>query len=125
MDELEPISRGERTRSEIIQSALQLFSQHGYHGTSMRQIARQSDIALGGIYNHFESKEQIFLAVLTEAHPLYYMLPLLPAAPGDTIEEFTHAAARMMISGIGERTDFVNLILIELVEFKGQHIPQL
>ena len=50
-------SRGERTRAEIIQAAHDLFIQQGYHGTSMRQIAGQAGIALGGLYNHFESKE--------------------------------------------------------------------
>ena len=68
---LEEITRGERTRCEILAAAYQLFSQKGYHGTSMREIARQSGLALGGIYNHFSSKEDIFIQVQLEHHPFY------------------------------------------------------
>ena len=125
MDESATLTRGERTRSEIMTAAQQLFVQHGYHGTSMRQIAQRADIALGGIYNHFDSKEQIFLTVLTEMHPLHYVLPLMSTAPGSTLEEFVREAAKQMVEGVGERLEFINLIFIELVEFKGEHLAQI
>jgi AcrR family transcriptional regulator len=50
------VTQGGRTKSEITHVAYRLFLEQGYHGTSMRQIAQKSGIALGGIYNHFESK---------------------------------------------------------------------
>lgn len=118
------IPRGERTRSEILQAALGLFTEHGYHGTSMRQIAQDAGIALGGIYNHFSGKEEIFKTVFIELHPFWDTLPLMNAAQGETIEEFVRDAAQRMIGGLGEHTDFLNLMFIELVEFNGQHIPQ-
>jgi AcrR family transcriptional regulator len=40
----ETTSRGERTQGQIIQAAHRLFVEHGYHGTSMRQIAAQACI---------------------------------------------------------------------------------
>ena len=116
--------RGERTRSEILQAALGLFTEHGYHGTSMRQIAQEAGIALGGIYNHFSGKEEIFKTVFIELHPFWETLPLMNAAQGDTIEEFVCDAARRMIDELGERPDFLNLMFIELVEFNGEHIPE-
>lgn len=54
------ISKGELTRESILEGAYQLFLRQGYHGTSMRQIAEEAGIALGGIYNHFSGKEEIF-----------------------------------------------------------------
>src|SRR4030067_1624600 len=125
MEENTTLARGERTRSEIMNAAQQLFVQNGYHGASMRQIAQQADVALGGIYNHFDSKEQIFLTVLTEMHPLHYVLPLMATSQGSTIEEFVREAAKQMVTGVGERLEFVNLIFIELVGFKGEHLPQI
>jgi AcrR family transcriptional regulator len=121
----EPTSRGERTQAQIIQAAHRLFVEHGYHGTSMRQVAAQAGIALGGIYNHFASKEDIFLAVLVEWHPFHDVMPVLVAAQGETVEAFVRDAANQMVAKTQERLDFLNLMFIELVEFKGQHLPQL
>lgn len=115
--------RGERTHSEIVQTAYRLFIQHGYHGTSMRQIARETHIALSGIYNHFASKEDLFIAVLTEFHPFFHVFPLLTAAQGDTVETFVRDAAKLMVKALGEQPSFLNLMFIELVEFKGKHLP--
>ena len=55
------LKKGEVTRLAIEDAALELYMEHGYHATSMRQIADQAGLALGGIYNHFKSKEEIFL----------------------------------------------------------------
>lgn len=121
----ENLSRGERTRCEILAAAHQLFIQKGYHGTSMREIARQSGVALGGIYNHFSSKEDIFIQVLLEHHPFYEVFPAMMAAQGETTEAFVRDAARRMVAQLDDRLEFLNLFFIELVEFKGQHVPQI
>jgi AcrR family transcriptional regulator len=119
----ETAARGERTHTEIVQAAYYLFTTHGFHGTSMRQIAARADVALGSIYNHFASKEDIFFSVLLEYHPLFDVLPAMSAAQGDTIEALIRDAARRMVDGMGDRLDFLNLAFIELVEFKGRHLP--
>ena len=80
-------------RDQIIQVARQLFVQQGYHGTSMRQIARQAGIALGGVYNHFSSKEDVFKAVFLENHPYHQVLPALLEAQGESIEELVANAS--------------------------------
>lgn len=121
----EPTSRGERTQVQILQAAMHLFIDHGYHGTSMRQIAAEAGIALSGIYNHFASKEDIFLAVLFEWHPFHDVMPALIAAQGKTIEAFVWDAANRLVAQFQDRVDFLNLMFIELVEFKGKHLPQL
>jgi AcrR family transcriptional regulator len=118
-------NRGEHTRSGIIQAAYQLFLDQGYHGTSMRQIAQHAGIALGGIYNHFEGKEDIFLAVLVTYHPYHEILPVLQNAQGETIEEFVHDAAEGMISALQKHPQFLNLFLIEIVEFNSRHLHQM
>lgn len=121
----ENMTRGERTQAEIIQAAHRLFLNHGYHGTSMRQIAAEAGIALSGIYNHFPSKEDIFMAVLVEGHPFHDVMPALRAAQGETVEDFVRDAADRLVARTENRMDFLNLMFIELVEFKGVHLPQL
>lgn len=54
------------TKRLIIEKALDYFSTNGYAGASIRQIARAVGIRESAIYNHFKSKEEIFLAILTD-----------------------------------------------------------
>lgn len=50
-------------RQTIITEAARLFARLGYDGTSMRDIARASDIRASSAYHHFQSKDALFLAV--------------------------------------------------------------
>lgn len=118
-------SRGELTRAEIIQAAHDLFIQQGYHGTSMRQIASQAGIALGGLYNHFESKEQVFKAVFFAYHPYRDIFPYIYTGDEKSIEQFLRAAIHRMVQVMHQRPDFMNLMFIEIVEFKSVHIQEL
>ena len=118
-------TRGEQTRTNILQCAHDLFIKQGYHGTSMRQIAQSADIALGGLYNHFSSKEQVFEAVFLAFHPYHEVLPLIEAAQGTNLEQLVHDAVRRMVEVVKGRSDFMNLMFIEMVEFKSEHAQQL
>jgi AcrR family transcriptional regulator len=118
-------TKGERTRAALLDAAKRLFVSKGYHGTSMRQIAAEAGLALGGIYNHFANKEEIFICILMERHPLLVVLPALQAAQGQTVEDLVRDAAGRMIAELSQNQEFLNLMFIELVEFEGKHIPQL
>jgi AcrR family transcriptional regulator len=117
------LSKGERTSRAIIDAAYDLIVERGYAATSMRQIADKAGLALGSIYNHFPSKEEVFVAVIQERHPLLQIVPLLNAVEGETVETFARNAARTLIAELGHHPEFLNLLLIEIVEFKGEHVP--
>jgi len=121
MAKQERLTKGETTRSTVEEAAIALFLEQGYHATSMRQIAKRSKLALGGIYNHFSSKEEIFEGVIVDKHPYRIILPAILEAEGETLEDFFKNAFHIITSALGERPEFVNLMLIELVEFKGKH----
>jgi len=114
-------TKGEVTRLAIEDAALELFMEQGYHATSMRQIKDRVGMALGGIYNHFSSKEEIFEGIIIDKHPYRVILPAIIASEGGTLEDFFKKAFQIIISELGKRPEFVNLMLIELVEFKGKH----
>ena len=122
----EVIARKESTRDEIIQAAYRLFLENGFHGTSMRSIAREAGIALGGIYNHFTSKEAIYTSIILEHHPYLEMLIQLKSAKGDTLESLLYNAAQRIDESLMKKPeDFLKLVFLEMVEFKGEHISQL
>jgi AcrR family transcriptional regulator len=121
MPEKETVKKGEATRLAIEDAAIHLFLEQGYHATSMRQIADHAQLALGGIYNHFSSKDEIFEAIILDQHPYKKILPLILEVKGKTAEEFFRNAFLIVINELGKQPEFINLMFIELVEFRGKH----
>jgi len=115
------VTKGEITRSQIVQAAYRLFLEKGYSATSMRDLVAASGITMGGIYNHFAGKEQLFEAVFQEYNPIHQVIPLIVQAEGESLEALVQDAARRMISGLGERSQALKLMFIEIVEFQGKH----
>ncbi len=117
--------RGEQTRDLILKAAHDLFVKQGYHGTSMRQIAQKAEVALGSVYNHFNSKEEIFRAVFLEFHPYHEIIPALVNVQSETVEDFVRDVANRMIQALEKRPYFLNLLFIETVEFENIHSHEL
>ena len=59
---------GESTREKILDVALDLFTDQGFDGTSMREIAERLHISKPAIYYHFASKEEILMALHMRLH---------------------------------------------------------
>ncbi len=64
------MSKGEQTREMILAQAAQLFSRQGYFGSSLSDIMQETGLEKGGIYNHFNSKEQLALEAFDYAYTL-------------------------------------------------------
>lgn len=56
---------GER-REQIIDVAVQVFARHGYHGTSMNDVADAAGVTKPVLYQHFDSKQDLYLALLDD-----------------------------------------------------------
>ncbi len=115
----------QETHDLIIQAAFELFLEHGYHGTSMRQIALRAGLVVGGIYNHFKGKEEVYQAVFTAHHPFNLAFPALANAQGETVEEYLRDAARQLVASLGSEQEFLRLMFIEVVEFDNRHLAGL
>jgi len=85
-------SKGERTRRRILDAAASEIARHGVAGSSLRAIAAAAGLKTGSVYFHFDSKEQLFAAVLEEG--LQRTLDLLDAALSGQPGEVT-AAGRL------------------------------
>ncbi len=56
------------TRQRILDVALDLFTEQGFDGTSLRQIAEQLGVTKAALYYHFESKDDILMALHLRLH---------------------------------------------------------
>ena len=59
------------TKESILEEALRQFSQKGFDGTSMSDIAKPLGITKAALYKHFESKQQIFDEIIMESEEKY------------------------------------------------------
>ena len=116
--------RSERSRSQILDAALKLFSHHGYGATSVNDIAEEAGVSKGNVYHHFPDKETIFRALLDQ----YFQAMSQPDFPfnralatgtfPDNLEELGRAARDAVV----QWRQHVALIYVDVVEFDGTHI---
>jgi TetR/AcrR family transcriptional regulator, cholesterol catabolism regulator len=55
------------SRQEILRTAARLFQQQGYDATSMNDVAAALRLSKGGLYHHFQSKEEILFELMNHA----------------------------------------------------------
>jgi AcrR family transcriptional regulator len=68
---LPPSSVPDGTRRRILEVALQFFASSGFHGTSIRDIARVLEIQASALYTHFPSKEHILAELVRLGHEVH------------------------------------------------------
>jgi AcrR family transcriptional regulator len=64
-EKLPKTSRGQKTREKLLRAAEAEFGQRGFHAVAINDITRQAGVALGTFYVYFESKEEIFRALVS------------------------------------------------------------
>jgi AcrR family transcriptional regulator len=118
--------RSERSRSAILDAALELFSHRGYGATSMRDIAGTAGVSTGSVYHHFKDKESIFQALLEQFQAITQQpdFPINVALDeGTFISDFTvlaEAAREVLVTW----RKHVTLFYVDAVEFDGRHIQR-
>jgi AcrR family transcriptional regulator len=60
------------TRQKILDTASRLFHQQGYHSTGINQIIQESEVAKGGLYHIFKSKEELCIEYLNQRHDYWF-----------------------------------------------------
>jgi len=97
----------ESTKATIINRALTLFSERGFEGVSMREIAAAVGIKAASIYNHFKNKEEIFSSIIDEMSRRYEVAVLQmqvpeggPAQAADKYMELTEETLAAMAGNL-------------------------
>jgi len=103
-----------RHRQEILDTALMLFSERGFHNVSMQQIAEASEFAVGTLYNFFESKDTLFGELTSSCgERIVGTLVAILDAPGTEVERLT-SFIRNMPTLLEEQAEFIKLYVSEL-----------
>lgn len=104
-------------REDILKASLHLFAEKGFHGTSMRDIAREADITEGLIYHYFASKRDLFRAIIEE-HSFLPLLRTLPDLAGQLdLRALLIVLARGFFDVLRQNTELVRLLLQEVQVF--------
>ena len=63
---IEPVIRmtGDKRREQILETAVNLFSQRGFKGTTTKEIARAAGVSEAMVFRHFENKDALYEAIL-------------------------------------------------------------
>ncbi|WP_442785430.1 ScbR family autoregulator-binding transcription factor [Actinacidiphila sp. DG2A-62] len=90
--------RAEATRRYLVEAAARLFDERGYAGTSISDISARSGRTSGAIYFHFDSKEQLALAVVEATYAtwpaLIAQVRALPVSALEKLVALSFAVAR-------------------------------
>lgn len=113
------LSKGQRTRRAIMDSARTIILEQGYTAASMRKIGEGAGITPAAIYNHFESKEALFSALLEEAVPFAEVTTFLRGVQADSAERLLEKAFRGLVAIFEAHDDYVRLALIDAQEREG------
>ncbi len=116
--------RSERSRAQVLDAALELFSHRGYRATSMRDIADRAGVSTGAVYHHFNDKETMFRALLDQYFDAIDRpdFPFNKALAAGAFPDNLEALGRAARESVVRFRRHVALIYVDVVEFEGSHI---
>jgi TetR/AcrR family transcriptional regulator, cholesterol catabolism regulator len=85
------------SRQEILRTAARLFQQRGYDATSMNDVAAALKLSKGGLYHHFQSKDEILFEIMNHAMEITHELVMAPVRRIVGPEERLRALIRLHI----------------------------
>lgn len=64
----------EKASVRLLQGALKVFARHGYHASSMSEIAKEAGVSKGLAYHYFSSKEELLVSIAEQRLQQYFPL---------------------------------------------------
>ena len=116
------------TKERILAKALELFSQKGYEGTNIKEIMVSLGLVKSAMYRHFESKEEIWNALLDRLIDYYeerFGSPEhLPPVP-ESLEELLAMTMRMVDFTVHDETVVMTRKLLTIEQFRDERAREL
>jgi len=115
--------RAARTRAEIIEKAVRLFSQQGYQATTMVDLAKAIKMSPGALYWHFPTKEDILLAACEMLHARFIgeFVPRVEEMRKKTARDQLATYAQIAIDAISENRNYALFFTIMGAESIGKN----
>ena len=113
----------EKNKRKIERAALQLFTRKGFHGTSVREIAKKAGVSMGKLYIYHATKEDIFIDLVQHlGRKMDFirqkeLIPLMESMDPDSLRKLARAIGRV----VSENLDYWRLMYIDVVEFRHKH----
>ncbi len=112
-------------QARILDAARRLFLTHGYNAAKLRDIARAADVSMGGIYHHFESKQQIYEALYKQTDVASDLFQILLLFQASEFPENLGAIGDAIAKTIRKHRDTFKLFYIDVLEFQGANVKPL
>ena len=94
-------------RGKIVQAALALIAEHGFHGAPVATIAARARVGAGTIYRHFENKDELIAALYRELEGQIHAAILKGYAPEEPVRgRFLHLGSALLRYFIENPLDF-------------------
>src|SRR5579885_1407179 len=102
------------SRQDILRTAARLFQQRGYDATSMNDVAAALKLSKGGLYHHFQSKDEILFNLMSHAMDITEDRVIAPAKQIPDPEERLRTVIRRHIAVVlSERDREITVMLHE------------
>jgi AcrR family transcriptional regulator len=102
-------------RSQILDAATAVFAEKGFHGATIRQIARQAGIADGTIYIYFKNKTELLLGILHRLNESEQRPADLARTPQDDFRGFVAGYIRHRMNVLAENLQAFRAILPDVL----------
>ena len=116
------------TREKILAAALDMFSQYGFAGTNIRELAGSLGMGKSSMYRHFESKEELWNALLDELIAYYearFGSPEhLPPVP-DSLEALVTMTMRLVGFTVHDESVIKSRKLLSIEQFRDERARDL
>ena len=106
--------RDHQKREKILESSIILFSQKGYHATSIQDIVSESGLSVGTIYLYFQNKEEIFNALLESGLEKFTDALFQDSAAELPTEELVERLVTIIIEAISQNIALVSVVTNEM-----------
>ena len=115
---MEKLSRKEREyqarREEILEAAERLFAQNGFYNSTVAEIAKESEFAIGTIYQFFKNKEELYYTMMIEKFDLLYTTIQKEVGKKKNCLEKLSCLVAEVLSFIEQHVDFFKIFTWEL-----------